>query len=119
MNQFHTTGTPAVYRRTTKGQFAASSTALTGMIGEMGAIAMDTQHRRLLLLVNGYTTLDAIARVGQFEAQPELLAQDLEASGLIEQAEYRGSREWAYAASGPPWQVRHGTAPGIMPGTVP
>lgn len=80
MNHFHTTGTPAVYRRTTKGQFAAAATGATG------GLLMDPQHRRLLLLVNGYTTLDAIARVGHFEAQPAMLAQDLETSGLIEQA---------------------------------
>jgi hypothetical protein len=115
MNHFHSTGTPAVYRRTTKGQFAATAQ------GARGAIAMDAQHRRLLLLVNGYTTLDAIARIGMFEARPELLALDLEASGLIEQAEHRGSRPMAYGASGPPWHLAGptGGVSGAIPGTMP
>lgn len=105
MNHFNTTDTPAVYRRTTKGQFAAAA-------GAADAPSMDTQHRRLLLLVNGYTSLEAIARVGHFEAKPEQLAQDLEAVGLIEQAEQaeHGERsQMVHAASGPPWHLAEET----------
>lgn len=109
MNHIHSTGTQAVYRRTTKGQFAAAA-------GRADTTAMDTQHRRLLLLVNGYTALDDIARVGHFETQPELLAQDLEAVGLIERAEEEGAgrhegfrRQMAHTASGPPWHLAEDT----------
>lgn len=77
MNQQAHSRTDIVYRRTTKGQAAAMPTA---------APAMNAEHRRLLLLVNGFTSLDVLAKVGHFMEGPAQVALDLKSSGLIEEA---------------------------------
>jgi hypothetical protein len=73
-----TSRTNVVYRRTTKGQAAAMRSGWT---------AMDEESRKLLLLVNGFTSLDALAKVGQFHEGPEGMADALKTSGLIEESQ--------------------------------
>lgn len=77
MNQQVHSHTGVVYRRTTKGQAAAMPSTMP---------RMDDEHRRLLLLVNGFTSLDVLAQVGQFMEGPDRVALDLKSSGLIEEA---------------------------------
>lgn len=77
MNQQVHSRTDVVYRRTTKGQAAAMPSALA---------TMNDEHRRLLLLVNGFTSLGVLARVGHFEHGPDQMALTLQSSGLIEEA---------------------------------
>jgi hypothetical protein len=77
MNQQVHSRTDVVYRRTSKGQAAAMPSATS---------AMNDEHRRLLLLVNGFTSLDVLARVGHFEDAPDQVARTLKSSGLIEEA---------------------------------
>jgi hypothetical protein len=69
--------THVVYRRTTKGQAA---------VMPAGMPAMDKASRQLLLLVNGFTSLDTLAQVCHFERPPDGTAQVLQTSGLIEEA---------------------------------
>lgn len=78
MNQPIISRTTTVFRRTAKGQAAA-----------MPSIAppMDQDHRRLLLLVNGFTSLDTLSEICPFSQGPEHVALALQASGLIEEAE--------------------------------
>lgn len=68
---------PHVYRRTTKGQAEALSGAQSGLTPE---------QRRLLLMVNGFTSIDTLADLAGFEAQLEPMTEALKASGLIEEA---------------------------------
>lgn len=77
MNHQVSTRTDIVYRRTSKGQAAAMPSATP---------TMDDEHRRLLLLVNGFTSLGVLARAGRFSGGPEGLAHDLQSSGLIEES---------------------------------
>lgn len=68
---------PVVYRRTAKGQAAAVQATMPWM---------NEDHRGLLLLVNGYTPLDALGKVAQFQGDVQAMAIALEDAGLIEQA---------------------------------
>lgn len=66
-----------VYRRTTKGQAAAMPASRSNM---------DHEARQLLLVVNGFTSLDTLAQLCHFERPPDGTAEALETSGLIEEA---------------------------------
>lgn len=81
MNQHISTQVPSrakvVYRRTTKGQAAAMPASFA---------TMDHEARQLLLVVNGFTSLDTLAQVCHFERPPDSTAEALETSGLIEEA---------------------------------
>ncbi len=84
--------TNAVYRRTLKGQAAAMPSATP---------TMNDEHRRLLLLVNGFTPLDALARICKFEQGPQDMADSLQSSGLIEEAGERRHEDGRRA----PWRT--------------
>lgn len=77
MNQQVHSSTGVVYHRTTKGQAAAMPSTMP---------RMNDEHRRLLLLVNGFTSLDVLAQVGRFMDGPDQVALALKSSGLIEEA---------------------------------
>ncbi len=83
--------TNVVYRRTPKGQAAAMPSVTP---------TMNDEHRRLLLLVNGFTPLDALVRVCKFQEGPEALAFTLQSSGLIEEAHERRQQDSMH----PPWR---------------
>ena len=69
------TESDVIYSRTAKGQAAALFSRPR---------VMDKEDRRLLLMVNGFTSLNELARVGHFESRPQSIAEALAASGLIE-----------------------------------
>jgi CHASE2 domain-containing sensor protein len=71
-------GTRVVYRRTLKGQFAVTGAS------DLNDDTLDSVQRRLLMLVNGFTTLYDIARVARFQVCAEEAALVLKARGLIE-----------------------------------
>lgn len=75
MNQIASTGTDVVYRRTTKGQAMALlwSTSIK-----------DADQRKLLLMVNGFTPLQDLAKVGGIHAHARDIADMLVVAGLIE-----------------------------------
>ncbi len=77
MTQAGLSCTETVYHRTVKGQALA---------GKLDNLQFDRDFRSLLLLVNGFTPLDILARMATFVQQPQLVAQQLEAKGLIERA---------------------------------
>lgn len=78
MNLVDTDGTRVVYRRTLKGQFAVARAS------NPDDETLDPVQRRLLLMVNGFTSLHDIARVARFQVCAEEAAQALAACGLIE-----------------------------------
>lgn len=84
--------TNVVYRRTPKGQAAAMPSVTP---------TMNDEHRRLLLLVNGFTPLDALARICKFQQGPQDMADTLQSSGLIEEARERPHRDSMRA----PWRT--------------
>ncbi|MBC7701212.1 hypothetical protein [Aquabacterium sp.] len=90
--QVSSSRTNVVYRRTQKGQAAAMPSV---------APTMNDEHRRLLLLVNGFTPLDALARVCKFQQGPEDMASSLQMSGLIEEARERRHAETMHS----PWRT--------------
>jgi hypothetical protein len=77
MNQQIISRTETIFRRTSKGQAAAMPSV---------APQLSQDHHRLLLLVNGFTSLEALSRICPFSEGPEHLALALEESGLIEEA---------------------------------
>lgn len=77
MNQQIISRTDTVFRRTSKGQAAAMPS---------GVPQLSQDHHRLLLLVNGFTSLEALGRICPFSEGPEQVALALQASGLIEEA---------------------------------
>jgi hypothetical protein len=76
MNASHSAFSPhrGAYRRTSKGQALAVHPKPPGL---------DEDQRRLLLMVNGFTPLDALAELAGFQRAPEDLIVGLEASGLV------------------------------------
>ncbi len=81
--------TETVYHRTDKGQALA---------GKLDSLPFDQDFRSLLLLVNGFTPLNILARMGRFVQHPQVVAAQLEAKGLIEKAP-------------PPYSFRMATCP--------
>lgn len=77
MNQPASRMFDAVYQRTAKGQAAV-------LQGE--ALELDAEHRRLLLLVNGFTPMATLVRVAHLRCEAEAVASTLKARGLIEEA---------------------------------
>ncbi len=77
MNQADATCTGTVYHRTVKGQALA---------GKLDKLPVDQDFRRLLLMVNGFTPLNAIAGMAHFAQHAQVIAMQLEAKGLIERA---------------------------------
>ncbi|MFY9477978.1 MAG: hypothetical protein WAQ08_10025, partial [Aquabacterium sp.] len=70
----HTTD-QAVHQRTLKGQRAAA----------MQSPELDVEHARLLRLFNGFTPTEfLVERAGEFSPQAQLIADELERSGLIQ-----------------------------------
>ena len=67
----------SVYQRTIKGQAAAVSRL---------DMELDAPHRRLLLLVNGFTSTANLARIARLGADHEAVALTLKSQGLIEEA---------------------------------
>lgn len=69
------TTAPTVHQRTRKGQMAAAT--LPPML--------DEAHTMLLRLFNGFTPTEwLVEKASVFLSQPDVIAQDLEYSGLIE-----------------------------------
>ncbi len=68
---------PDIFRRTTKGQAEALSSAQSDLTPE---------ERRLLLMVNGFTSIAILADLAGFKTHIEPVAEALMASGLIEEA---------------------------------
>lgn len=73
----------SVYQRTTKGQAAAVSRL---------DVELDAPHRRLLLLVNGFTSTAQLASIARLGADHEAVARALKHQGLIDDASERGPR---------------------------
>lgn len=72
-----TASTPAqtVHQRTRKGQMAAATQPLM----------LDEAHTMLLRLFNGFTpTAWLVEKASAFVSEPEVIARELECSGLIE-----------------------------------
>lgn len=70
--------TDIVFRRTMKGQAAALSSL---------ACQLDPDHQRLLLMVNGFTSLETLNSLSPFDDGAEHIALSLRMSGLIEEAD--------------------------------
>lgn len=70
----NTTGQP-IHQRTLKGQRAVA----------MQSPELDVEHARLLRLFNGFTPTEfLVERAEEFSAQAQLIADELERSGLIQ-----------------------------------